>query len=216
MVVVATKEQKVFNPTNHVVGWHCRDKSPRRFVVKWHHATRLHFDFRLEHRDVFKSWVLPEGPCLDASVKRLAILVDDHEINFSERVIPDGKYGAGPVMVWDRGYCVTDEDVGEAMRDGQLKIQLYGEKLLGGWTLTRCSPRSDQRQSMWELRKVLDAEARTLQEVDIVAEQFRSVLTRRTLDEIARNLPSLAPGRPPRKQTRDPAQRFLFPDDFRP
>lgn len=210
MVLAAHHDQELLNPTSYAPEWHSQYKSLWSYVAKWHDATRLHFDFRLQCGRVFKSWVLPEGPCLDPNVKRLAILVDDHEINFSERVIPDGKYGAGPVMVWDMGLFGSNQDVGEALRDGQLRFQLYGEKLLGGWTLTRCSPRSDQRQTRWELRKIFDAEARSLQEIDIVAEQFRSVLTRRTLDEIARNLPSLAPGRPPRKQTRDPSQLLLF------
>jgi bifunctional non-homologous end joining protein LigD len=210
-----TIRKKILDSISQVVEWQSRDKAPRRFVVKLHDATRLHYDFRLEHRDVLKSWVLPEGPCLDANVKRAAILVEDHTINNFEGVIPKGRYGAGPVMVWDTGLWITDQNVDEALRAGQLNFRLDGEKLRGSWTLTRCRSCSDQRQTKWELRKVLDVEARSLQEMNFVAEQARSVLTGRNLEEIRRRVSSLIPGRAPRKQTRDPNQRLLFPDDLR-
>ena len=213
MVLTAHHQQIFCNPTSQAVEWHSRDKTPRCFVVKLHDATRLHYDFRLEHRRVLKSWVVPDGPCLDANVKRSAILVDDHPINYFEGVIPDDKYGAGPMMVWDRGFWITDQDVDEALRAGQLNFRLYGEKLKGSWTLTRCSPRSDKRKTNWELRKALDVEARSLSEFDIVVEQYRSVLTRRDIEEVGRGVRSLMPGRPPKKQTRDPNQRPLFADD---
>jgi bifunctional non-homologous end joining protein LigD len=195
-------QKKLLDPTSYAVEWQSRDKSPRLFVVKWHDATRPHYDFRLEYRGVLKSWVVPEGPCLDASVKRSAILVNDHAINYFEGVIPNGMYGAGPVMLWDWGFWMTDQDVSEALRAGQLNFRLDGEKLKGSWTLTRWRPRSDQRQTKWELRKALDVEARSLQKVDILTEQPRSVRTDRTLEEIARP-----------KLTRDPSQRLLFLDD---
>lgn len=212
-----TIRKKILDSISQALEWQSRDKAQRRFVVKLHHATRLHYDFRLEHRGVLKSWVVPKGPCLDANEKRSAILVDDHSINnFDfEGVIPDGMYGAGPVMVWDWGFWTTDQDVDEALRAGQLNFRLDGEKLKGNWTLTRCRSCPDQMQTNWELRKVFDMEARSLQETDIVAEQFRSVRTRRTIEEIRRGMPSLAPGRLPRKQTRDPNQRLLFSDDLR-
>lgn len=185
----------------------------RRFVVKLHDATRLHYDFRLEHLGVYKSWVVPDGPCLDANVNRPAVLVDDHAINDFEGVIPDGMYGAGPVMVWDMGFWLTDQDISEALRIGKLNFRLDGQKLKGSWTLTRLYPRSDRRQATWELKKAFDVEARSLQAMNIVAEQNRSVLTRRDIEEVRRGVPSLIPGRPPRKQTRDPSQRLLFLDD---
>jgi bifunctional non-homologous end joining protein LigD len=187
----------------------------RRFVVKLHDATRLHFDFRLQYRGVYKSWVLLDGPCLDASQKRPAILVEDHAINDSERVIPDGMYGAGTVMVWDWGHWITDQDISEALRIGQLHFRLEGHKLRGSWTLTRLCIRSGHMQETWELRKVFDAEARSLSEFDVVVKQPNSVLTLRTMEEISLGLPSLMPGRRPNKNTRDPNQRPLFPDDLR-
>ncbi len=212
MVLIAHHQQRVFNPTSQTVEWHSRDKALRRLIVKEHHATRLHFDFRLEYAGFLKSWLVPDGPCLDANEKRSAIQVSDHVIDDSERTIPAGMYGAGPVMLWDQGFWITDEDVGEALCAGQLNFRLYGKKLKGGWTLTRCRPRSGQRQREWKLRKVLDAEARSLQEMNILIEQPRSVRTGRTLDEVARGVRPLIPGRLPRKQTRDPRQRILFLD----
>ncbi len=208
-------QEKLLDLISQAVEWRSRDKSPRLFIVKLHDATRLHYDFRLEYCGVLKSWVVPEGPCLDANVKRSAILVDDHSINHFEGTIPAGRYGAGPVMLWDWGFWTTDQDVSEALCAGQLIFRLDGEKLKGSWALTRCRPRSDQRQTNWELRKAFDVEARSLQETNIVAEQFRSVLTGRTLVEISRRMPSLIPTRSPRKrrQTRDPNQRLLFADD---
>ncbi len=215
MVLTAHHQQRFFNPTSQAVEWRSRDKSPRLFVVKLHDATYLHYDFRLEYAGFLKSWVVPKGPCLDANVSRLAKRVSDHAIRDFEGTIPAGLYGAGTVMLWDWGFWMTDQDVSEALRAGQLNFRLDGEKLKGSWTLTRWRPRSDQRQTKWELRKALDVDARSLQEVDILTEQPRSVRTGRTLDEIARRMPPLIPGRSPRKrkQTRDPSQRLLFPDD---
>ena len=128
-------------------------------------------------------------------------------------MIPDDMYGAGPTMVWDEGFWITDQDIDEALRAGQLNLRLYGEKLKGSWTLTRLKHRSAHTQEEWLLRKAFDIEARSLSEFDIVVEQPRSVRTRRNIEEVARGMPSLMPGRRPRKQTRDPNQRLLFADD---
>lgn len=215
MVLASHHQQRLLNLISQAAEWRSRKNSPRPFVVKLHDATRLHYDFRLEHLGVFKSWVVTEGPCLDAKVKRPAILVDDHAINYFEGVIPDGMYGAGPTMVWDEGFWTTDQDVSEALRAGQLNFQLDGQKLKASWTLTRLHPRSDQRQAKWELRKAFDIEARSLSEFDVVVEQPWSVRTRRNIEEVRRGMPSLMPGRSPRKHTRDPNQRLLFPDVFR-
>lgn len=209
MALNAYLRTKAFSPTSQAAEWLPWDTKPRLFVVKLHDATRLHYDFRLEHTGVFKSWVVPNGPCLDATVARSAIQVADHRINRFEGTIPAGMYGAGTVMLWDWGYWTTDQDVGEALRAGHLHFRLDGQKLKGNWTLTRWQPRSDPRQLEWRLTKALDIEARSLREFDVLAEQTRSVLTGRTLDEIALT---------PRKRTRtpDPRQRSLFPDDRLP
>lgn len=216
--MTAHHQQRVCNPTSQAVEWQFRDKTPRLFIVKLHDATHLHYDFRLAYAGFLVSWVVPRGPCLDANVNRFAKRVDNHKISDFEGIIPAGLYGAGVVMLWDWGFWITDRDVSEALRAGQLNFRLYGEKLKGSWTLTRWRPRSREWQTKWELRKALDVEARSLQEVDILSEQPRSVWTGRTLDEIDRRMPSLIPGRSPRKrkQTRDPSQRLLFLDDLRP
>src|SRR6187401_429273 len=110
---------------------------PLLFVVQMHSATRLHYDFRLECDGVLKSWAVPKGPSLDPNDKRMAVQVVDHPIDYGgfEGTIPAGQYGAGEVIVWDRG---TWEPVGDARagyRAGKLKFRLHGEKLQGGWTL---------------------------------------------------------------------------------
>jgi bifunctional non-homologous end joining protein LigD len=113
--------------------------SSRFFCVQKHLASHLHYDFRLEHDGVLLSWAVPKGPAIDPSVKRLAMHVEDHPIEYGsfEGVIPDG-YGAGIVMLWDRGTWEPEvEDVGAALRKGDLKFRLDGVKLKGSWALVR-------------------------------------------------------------------------------
>jgi bifunctional non-homologous end joining protein LigD len=107
-----------------------------KFVVQEHHATSRHYDFRLEQDGVFKSWAVPRGPSLDPADKRLAMEVEDHPLSWGdfEGVIPERSYGAGPVIVWDRG---TWERVSGSLDEGHLSFRLSGEKLAGGWTLRR-------------------------------------------------------------------------------
>src|SRR5437899_1017502 len=114
-------------------------KSQHRFVVQKHRATRLHYDFRLEMDGVLKSWAVPKGPSLEPLSKHLAMMVEDHPIDYGnfEGNIPKGEYGGGSVMLWDRGeYELIGEESGDAqIKRGDLKIRLFGEKIRGEFAL---------------------------------------------------------------------------------
>src|SRR2546423_908417 len=134
--------------------------SPRRaetklaFVVQKHRATALHYDFRLEWNGVMLSWAVPKGPSYDPAVKRLAMQVEDHPIEYNkfEGIIPAGEYGGGTVMIWDQGtWTPQDEDVGAALDKGQLKFSLDGKKVHGSWVLVRLRPRPGQTRAAWLL-----------------------------------------------------------------
>ena len=156
------------------------------FVIQKHDASQLHFDFRLELDGVMKSWAVPKGPSFDPSVRRLAMEVEDHPIEYNtfEGTIPQGEYGGGTVMLWDRGTYEAENDGGiEALREGyargDLKFVLHGERLHGGWVLVRMK-RPGRPQ--WLLIKHRDEYATTR---DVVANETTSVATGRTMDDIA-------------------------------
>jgi len=149
------------------------------FVIQKHQASRLHYDFRLEWKGVLLSWAVPKGPSLDPSVKRLAMAVEDHPLEYGgfEGIIPEGQYGGGTVMVWDRGTWEPEtEDVDKALQAGELKFALFGSKVKGSWVLVRT------RASSWLLIKHRDKYASSK---DVVAEKSRSVLSRRLMAGIA-------------------------------
>jgi len=113
------------------------------FVVHEHHSRRLHYDFRLEMDGVLKSWAVPKGPSMSPGDKRLAIMVDDHPLEYRtfEGIIPEGRYGAGPVLIWDSGEY---EPTGGGLEAGRLEFVLKGKKLRGGFVLTRLKGRENQ------------------------------------------------------------------------
>jgi bifunctional non-homologous end joining protein LigD len=139
-----------------------RRAQARSFVVQQHAASSLHYDFRLEHRGVLLSWAIPKGPSLDPGEKRLAVRVEDHPLDYGgfEGVIPAGQYGAGRVIVWDRGRWQPLGDVDAALREGKLEFELEGRKLHGGWALVRLGGKRAKDGANWLLIKRRDAFAR--------------------------------------------------------
>src|SRR3954469_5228036 len=165
-----------------------------RFVIQKHAASHLHFDLRLELDGGMKSWAVPKGPSLDPSVKRLAMQVEDHPIDYNtfEGTIPKGEYGGGTVMLWDRGTYTSDtatspdeeeSAIREGLRRGDLKITFHGERLHGSFALIRMKfARDASAKPQWLLIKHRDEFAT---DDDVVAENMTSVDTNRTMEEIA-------------------------------
>jgi bifunctional non-homologous end joining protein LigD len=158
------------------------------FVVQKHNASHLHYDFRLEWRGVLLSWAVPKGPSLDPSVKRLAIPTEDHPLEYAnfEGIIPPGEYGAGTVMVWDRGVWVPDDpDVDANLKKGEPKFTLEGKKLKGAWVMIRARGRRSRSSDKpyWMLVKHRDAFA---SEEDVTKTEPLSAISGRTLEQIAK------------------------------
>jgi bifunctional non-homologous end joining protein LigD len=157
------------------------------YVVQKHRATQVHYDFRLEWHGTLLSWAVPKGPSLDPSVKRLAMQVEDHPVEYAgfEGVIPEGEYGGGTVMVWDNGTWEPEaEDVDAALQKGDLKFTLHGKKLKGSWVLVRTRGYGRSSDKSWLLIKHRDPFASTR---DITMEEPRSAISKRLLADIARD-----------------------------
>ncbi len=201
--LAAYREKRDFSRTREPAGGGASAQSDRlRFVIQKHAASHLHFDLRLELSGVMKSWAVPKGPSVDPSVRRLAMQVEDHPVEYNtfEGTIPQGEYGGGTVMLWDRGwYEPNDASPGEdaetavarGYRKGKLDITFHGERMHGSWALVRMRPRGpagDADKPQWLLIKHRDAHASA--ERDIAEEVATSVATGHTMEEIA-----AAPGR---------------------
>src|ERR1700678_677233 len=160
-------------------------QGPLLYVIQKHRATALHYDFRIEWNGVLLFWAVRKGPSPDLSIKRLAMQVEDHPIDYAafEGVIPEGEYGGGTVMIWDQGtWTPEQEDVDAALAKGDLKMHIHGKKLKGSWVLVRTHGygRADGRS--WLLIKHRDEYAST---EDITAEKPRSIVSNRLLAQIA-------------------------------
>ncbi len=147
------------------------------FVIQKHWATRLHYDFRLELDGTMKSWAVPKGPSFDPHDKRMAVHVEDHPISYNsfEGQIPPGQYGAGKVIVWDKGTWIPLEDPHRGYREGKLKFELRGHKLKGHWALVRMKNMEEKRQEPWLLIKEKDEYVRSSSEYSVVDEMPDSV-----------------------------------------
>lgn len=154
----------------------------RSFVVQKHDARRLHYDFRLEHDGVLWSWAVPKGPSLSPGDKRLAVQTEDHPLDYRdfEGSIPEGQYGGGPVIVWDRGTWTPIGDPAEGMNRGRLDFELDGEKLRGRFVLVRTRGVDGKKRS-WLLIKRRDDHT---SDVDVVGAMPGSVLTGRTIEDV--------------------------------
>jgi bifunctional non-homologous end joining protein LigD len=185
------RRKRDFSRTAEPPGGSKKKAKKLAFVIQKHAARSQHFDLRLELDGVMKSWAVPKGPSLDPAVKRLAMEVEDHPLEYNkfEGTIPQGEYGGGTVMLWDRGtyrYGGADPDPVEGLRrgyaKGDFKFILEGKRLRGSWVLVRIR-RGDPKRPQWLLLKHRDEYA--LEGSDVVAENTTSVATGKTMEEIA-------------------------------
>jgi bifunctional non-homologous end joining protein LigD len=185
------RRKRDFSRTAEPKGGRARAAKKPAFVIQKHAASHLHYDLRLELDGVMRSWAVPKGPSLDPAVKRLAMEVEDHPIEYNafEGTIPKGEYGGGTVMLWDRGtysYAGTDPDPEEGLRrgyeKGDFKFVLNGKRLKGSWALVRMR-RDRPGKPQWLLIKHRDEHA--VRGSDVAAENETSVATGRTMEEIA-------------------------------
>ncbi|CAN5707107.1 hypothetical protein BH24GEM1_BH24GEM1_15130 [soil metagenome] len=198
------RRKRYFTRTREPAGGGRSKSSKLAYVIQKHAASRLHYDLRLELDGVMKSWAVPKGPSLDPSVKRLAIHVEDHPIEYNrfEGTIPAGEYGGGTVMVWDYGTYTSANGEGdpeqalrEGYRKGDFKFVLRGKRLRGSWVLVRTKGWGDRsRQGQWLLIKHRDDDADP--DTDPVAEYLTSARSGRTMQEIAEGKPAKRPRKP--------------------
>jgi bifunctional non-homologous end joining protein LigD len=183
MVLEKYNQKRRFNSTPEPAGKLARGEG-HRFVVQKHHASHLHYDFRLEMEGVLKSWAVPKGPSLDSADKRLAMQVEDHPVSYFdfEGVIPPGNYGAGTVMVWDVGTWEPLGDTRAMLSKGDLKFRLHGKKLNGEFVLAHMrSRRPGSKGTEWLLIKKKDEAMQPGFDIDSLD---YSVLTKRSLAQI--------------------------------
>jgi bifunctional non-homologous end joining protein LigD len=186
MALDVYRKKRKFGVTPEPRGRKARGKG-HRYVIQKHAATRLHYDLRLELDGVMKSWAVTRGPSLVPGEKRLAVETEDHPIEYNafEGTIPKGEYGGGTVMIWDQGTWSPEEDPHRGLKKGHLDFSLQGEKLQGHWHLVRMHRRPGEKRNNWLLIKATDDAARTAKDGDILEKMPDSVVSGRSIDEIA-------------------------------
>ncbi|MEX5590013.1 DNA ligase D [Pseudomonas urmiensis] len=213
------QRKRDFSATPEPAGKRQRGKQVHalQYCIQKHDASHLHYDFRLELDGTLKSWAIPKGPSLDPKVRRLAVHVEDHPLDYAdfEGNIPEGHYGAGDVIVWDRGIWEPEGDPHASYAKGKLRFRLQGEKLSGVWNLFRTHLAGKKEQ--WMLVKSHDGEARSEAEYSIVEAQPDSVLSDRTLVTRRAKVADQPAKRPAasRKRATSPAKTAL-PDHLQP
>src|SRR5262249_3523050 len=166
-------------------------KRGNAFVIQKHAATRLHYDLRLELDGVMKSWAITRGPSLVPGEKRLAVEVEDHPVEYNkfEGTIPKGEYGGGTGVIWDPGSWGPEADPQRRLGKRHLAFDLHGDKLHGRWHLVRMHRRRGETRNNWLLIKAKDEAARSARDKDILDTEARSVVSGRSMDEIAKGAP---------------------------
>ena len=160
-------------------------KTHLHFVIQLHEATRTHYDFRLEWHGVMKSWAVIKGPSFDPADKRLAVRTEDHPLDYNEfeGVIPDGQYGAGPVMIWDEGIWIPEDNPDKMEKKGHITFKIEGSRMKGQWHLVRM--RTPDKRENWLLIKCKDDFAlNKTKNADFLKRENTSIVTGRTMVDI--------------------------------
>ena len=206
-------EKRDFTKTAEPKGKKGRAKGDS-FVVQKHDASRLHWDFRLELDGVLKSWAVPKGPSIDLHDKRLAVRTEDHPLDYGtfEGTIPEGEYGGGTVMLWDRGRWIPhpDKDPRKTIEEGHLHFTLDGERMKGEWVMFRLKDRPGEKGENWMLKKVTDEHSSEAGEA-LVEQGLTSVATNRTMAEIAAGSEKWRSGGAKNKAKSKPPPKFQPP-----
>jgi bifunctional non-homologous end joining protein LigD len=205
-------QKRDFKKTTEPPGKIKQSSAGNRFFIQKHAASHLHFDFRLEYNGVLKSWAVPKGPSVSAKVKRLAMEVEDHPLDYGdfEGTIPKGEYGGGTVMLWDEGTWTPENDPKLGFKKGHLAFSLKGKRLKGRWDLVR-THQPDGKKNMWFLIHKKESGASGPEPVET---KMTSVTTHRTMEQIAKGNKVWHSDK--KKERIAVAKLFQLPENFKP